>query len=148
MQDEEIFIIDKVEKFIKKLLRKGLHINSKEQYHMSILWKLVWIVETYCIPICIYMLRFTIFHLSFFFHWKEFINCKNYWIMCFQGREQSLYESRVNAITTRRSANKEDLQEICKHERSKRAAPLIFPRTIRIRNARWTERLPDRSYKN
>ena len=113
-----------------------------------LLWKLVWIVETYCIPICIYMLRFTIFHLSFFFHWKEFINCKNYWIMCFQGREQSLYESRVNAITTRRSANKEDLQEICKHERSKRAAPLIFPRTIRIRNARWTERLPDRSYKN
>lgn len=27
----------------------------------------------------------------------------------------------VTAITTRRSANKEDLQEICKHERSKRA---------------------------
>lgn len=37
MQDEEIFIIDKVEEFIKKLLRKGLHINSKEQYHMSIM---------------------------------------------------------------------------------------------------------------
>lgn len=36
MQDEEIFI-DKVKQFIKKLLRKGLHINSKEQYHMSIM---------------------------------------------------------------------------------------------------------------
>lgn len=37
MQDEEIFTIDKVEEFIKKLLRKRLHINSKEQYHMSIM---------------------------------------------------------------------------------------------------------------
>lgn len=37
MQDEEIFIIDKVEEFIKQLLRKGLYINSKEQYHMSIM---------------------------------------------------------------------------------------------------------------
>lgn len=56
MQDEEIFTIDKVEEFIKKLLRKGLHINSKEQYHMSIMetsmncWNIL-----YYIPICIYI---------------------------------------------------------------------------------------------
>lgn len=141
------FLLTKWSNLSKSCLEKDYILIQKNNI-TCLLWKLVWIVETYCIPICIYMLRFTIFHLSFFFHWKEFINCKNYWIMCFQGREQSLYESRVNAITTRRSANKEDLQEICKHERSKRAAPLIFPRTIRIRNARWTERLPDRSYKN
>lgn len=67
MQDEEIFI-DKVKQFIKKLLRKGLHINSKEQYHMSIMetsmncWNIL-----YYIPICIYIcyvLQFFISHFS------------------------------------------------------------------------------------
>lgn len=70
MQDEEIFIIDKVEEFVeeKASSRKGLPIFERTilyvyhgNYSMNI---------TYCI-MSLYIPRFTIFHLSFFSHLKR-----------------------------------------------------------------------------